>query len=88
MDLLLGSHDDWSRRKVLAFGESGGKIGRYAISSDFFREALILGILVGVIVSLSPVSVLSIITTAMFVLVGSLLPDNYQGRPFCNDYFC
>ena len=59
--------------KSSPLGESGGKIGRYAISSDFFRETLILGILVGVIVSLSPVSVLSIITTAMFVLVGSLI---------------
>ena len=59
--------------KSSPLGESGGKIGRYAISSDFFRETLILGILVGVIVSLSLVSVLSIIATAMFVLVGSLI---------------
>ena len=44
--------------KSSPLGESGGKIGRYAISSDFFRETLILGILVGVIVCLSPVSLL------------------------------
>ena len=55
------------------FGESGGKIGSNAIGSDFFREALTLGVLVGVIVSLSPVSVLWFIAVAILVLMGSLI---------------
>ena len=59
--------------KSSPLGKSGGKVGHNVIRSDFFREALALGILIGVIVSLSPVSVLSIIATAMFVLVGSLI---------------
>ena len=59
--------------KSAPLGEYGGKVGNNAIRSDFFREALTLSILVGVIVSISPVSVLSIIAVAMFVLLGSLI---------------
>ena len=59
--------------KSSPLGESGGKVSFNAVGPDFFREALTLGILVGVIVSLSPVSVLSIIAVAVLVLVGSFI---------------
>ncbi len=59
--------------KSSPLGKSGGEIGPNVIASDFFREVLTLGIFVGVVVSLSPVSVLSMIAVSLLVLVGSLV---------------
>ena len=59
--------------KSSPLGESGGKVGFNAIGPDLFREILTLGILIGVIVSFSPISVLSMIVVSILVLVGSLI---------------
>ena len=59
--------------KSSPLGESGGKVGFNAIGPDLFREILTLGVLIGVIVSFSPISVLSMIAVSILVLVGSLI---------------
>ncbi|MBT94588.1 MAG: hypothetical protein CL431_01290 [Acidimicrobiaceae bacterium] len=55
------------------FGKVGGQMSPNALSRDFFREVVSLGLLLGLIVSLSTISVIAMIMISLLVICGSLI---------------
>lgn len=55
------------------FGKVGGQINPNVISRDFFREVVTLGLLLGLVISLSTISVVAVITISLLVICGSLI---------------
>ncbi len=59
--------------KSSPFGPVGGLVGASTYETDIFRETLTLGFLLGVVLSFSPVSIVTILATLVLLCVGSVV---------------